>query len=304
MAIGYACLTVNVEHTKLSSCILKNATPDHLRSLIHQNLTALNHIIEYNRQNQIKLFRISSDIIPFGSHPVNQLNWWKEFQTELYELGKAIKDANIRVTMHPGQYTILNSPDSNVVERAVLDLIYHDRFLSSLGMEADSKIILHIGGAYGDKKEALKRFHMNFSLLPEGIKNRLILENDERIYNIEEVLQTARLLGIPAVFDNLHHSINSPMELKSIPQWITECAHTWRKLDGKQKIHYSQQRLDGKPGSHSETIEVKEFICFYDQLEDKNIDIMLEVKDKNVSAVKCIQAVEERVLSLSNLGKD
>lgn len=294
MSIGYACLTVGVENTKMSSCILKNASSEHLRKLILANLCALQNITQYNKKNNIRLFRISSDIIPFGSHPRNQILWWKEFREELAQVGNEIKEANIRVSMHPGQYTVLNSPDSNVVERAVMDLEYHDRFLTALGMGDSSKMILHVGGAYGDKKNSIKRFITNYEKLSKEIKKRLVIENDERIYNIEEVLSISNQIDIPVVFDNLHHQIHPPTKSKSISDWILECSKSWSDQDGIQKVHYSQQKPGAKPGSHSDTIELVDFMNYYNELSDPNIDIMLEVKDKNLSAVKCINEVEKQ----------
>jgi UV DNA damage endonuclease len=292
MAIGYACLTVEVPGTGLVRCILKNAAEEKLRSLILSNLTALDRMIDYNIQNNIKLFRISSDIIPFGSHPVNQVRWWVDYQELLMLLGQKIRNAGIRVSMHPGQYTILNSPDGKVVQNAIQDLEYHDQFLTSIGAEQNGKLVLHIGGVYGDKKKAMSEFQRNYQLLSENIKKRLVIENDDRNYNIEDILQLSAVTGAPAVFDNLHHRINPPAERLEDSGWILRCRETWSKLDGVQKIHYSQQKEGGKRGSHSDTILLSEFLSYYHTLPQVKPDIMLEVKDKNLSAVKCIHAIE------------
>jgi UV DNA damage endonuclease len=97
-------------------------------------------------------------------------------------------------------------------------------------------------------------------------------------------------LQIPVVFDNLHHALN-PSSLSRTPsEWIAACAATWRKRDGTPKIHYSQQAPDKSAGSHSETIHLPTFLRFYKRLPAIGLDIMLEVKDKNRSALKCIQA--------------
>ncbi|MDD3174290.1 MAG: UV DNA damage repair endonuclease UvsE [Herbinix sp.] len=291
MAIGYACLTIGVPNTGLKRCILKNATEENIKRITLANLSALEAIIDYNSENNLKLFRISSDIIPFGSHPINQVRWWEEYQDILSQLGHKIRKAGIRVSMHPGQYTVLNSPDSKVVGNAVKDLEYHERFLTSLGMNANSKLVLHIGGVYGDKITAIKTFLANYRLLSNDIKKRLVIENDDKNYNIEEILQISEKIGAPAIFDNLHHSINPPKEDISDAEWIIRCGKSWTEHDGVQKIHYSQQKADAKPGSHSETILLEEFIKYYSELPYKKIDIMLEVKDKNLSAIKCNNAV-------------
>lgn len=294
MSIGYACLTLGVENTNFKSCILKNATHERLMEIVDYNLNSLENIIDYNIKNNIKLFRISSDIVPFASIPNNTFNWSEIFSDKLKRIGDKVKQNNIRLSMHPGQYTVLNSPNSDVVKRAIADLEYHCDFLDSLGLDSTSKIILHIGGEYGNKKEAMDRFVFNFNYLFTSIKDRLIIENDDKIYNIAEVLEISSKIDIPVVFDNLHYQINSCCEEKSMNYWINECKKTWKQKDGVQKIHYSQQEPLKKAGSHSLTIRINEFMDFYNNLESNDIDIMLEVKDKNLSAIKCINSTSNK----------
>ncbi len=292
MSIGYACLTIGTENTGLTKCKLSSATPQKLRELIASNLTALEAMLDYNIRNRIKLFRISSDLIPFGSHPLNQISWWEEYDPTLRNIGKKIKDHGIRVSMHPGQYTVLNSPDIGVVDKAIKELVYHARILDALQTEESSKLVLHIGGSYGNKKEAMERFIKEFWQLPGEVRRRLILENDEKNYNIQEVLTISEYTGSPVVFDNLHHSLNMPREKKEEQEWIRNCQSTWKEKDGPQKIHYSQQKAGAHPGSHSDTILSGAFLEFYGRLPNPKPDIMLEVKDKNLSALKCIHLTE------------
>lgn len=290
MKIGYACLTVGVNGVKQRTCMMKNASPDMLRSLIKSNLESLDKILDYNIDNNIKLFRISSGIIPFGSHPINTLKWWDEFSDKLKEIGNKALTNGIRLSMHPGQYTVLNSPNESVVLRAIKDLKYHCRFLDSLGVEPEHKIILHVGGIYGDKCVAINRFIKQYRCLDENIRCRLVIENDDRQYTIADVLSISQSEKIPVVFDNLHHQVNSDNNHSDI-EWIEICRNTWKTQDGSQKIHYSQQDRDKRPGSHSSTIDVDKFLQFYNRIDKQDIDIMLEVKDKNLSAIKCINAI-------------
>ena len=288
MSIGYACLAVGVPYTDFRTCVMKNAGEERLMEVTAQNLAALENLIDYNFRNDIRLFRISSDIIPFGSSPVNSLAWWDLFSPVLSRIGDKIRAAGMRVSMHPGQYTVLNSPTEDVVERAVADLAYHAHFLDSLGTGPENKIILHIGGVYGDKDEAIRRFTDRYERLEDAVKRRLVLENDEKSYNICDVLKIARIVGAPAVFDNLHHAIHPCMEAGCERDWIELCKSTWKPMDGRQKIHYSQQEKGKRAGAHCSSIRIDEFLSFYKSVHGENLDIMLEVKDKNLSAVKCI----------------
>lgn len=288
MRIGYACLTIGVENAQQKTCTMKNADGERLSELIRHNLNALETMIDYNIANNIKLFRISSDLIPFASSPVNGLCWWELFREQFQTIGKKIRGSGMRVSMHPGQYTVLNSPDGDVVQRAVWDLEYHAQVLNSLEVDSEHKIILHVGGVYGDKALAVERFGSNYQKLCQSVKDRLVIENDDRSYTVSEVLEVSEKLHIPAVFDNLHHQVNPCAIPGTDMDWINAFKKTWKAADGPQKIHYSQQDPQKKPGAHSATVRIGEFMDFYGKLGRKDLDIMLEVKDKNLSAVKCI----------------
>lgn len=291
MRIGYASITKGVLNTNFRNTTKKYATEAKLTEIIRHNLESLDNIIDYNIKHDIKIFRISSNIIPFGSSDVNTLDWPLLFKDKLTFIGNKLKKHGIRVSMHPGQYAVLNSKREDVVINAIADLDYHAKFLNSLNTDKKSKIILHIGGVYGDKEASIKRFIKNYQRLSSDVCDRLIIENDDVSYNIEEVLFIANKAKIPVVFDNLHHQINQPEKSMRELDWIIEARKTWKEEDGIQKIHYSQQDTNKRAGAHSKTINLEAFLEFIDAI-DFQLDIMLEVKDKNLSANKCINALQ------------
>lgn len=304
MRIGYACLNIGLPNSKISTLRKQGANSEKLRQVIQNNLKSLEAMIDYNQRHKIYLYRISSDLIPFASDKeVNSLDWANEFHQEFQQIGKKIKQGGIRISMHPGQYTVLNSPDVAVVDRAIDDLIYHEQVLTALGADQSSKLVLHIGGGYGDKKAAMDRFVKNYRTLPEAVKNRLIIENDHNIYTIEEVLNISERTGAPVVYDNLHNAVNPSDSEKTDCYWIRKARETWQKEDGLQKVHYSQQSPQGRPGSHTQTIYLAPFLSYYRQVEDLELDVMLEVKDKNLSAVKAILATQASP-NIANLEKE
>lgn len=295
MNIGYACLTIGATNTNYRSCTLKNATNENLTSIIKENLDALNHAIDYNIKHHIKLFRITSDLIPFGSSPANSLHWWDIFSKKFDAIGDKIKKYNMRVSMHPGQYTVLNSPKEDIVNRAIMDLEYHTKVLDSLKVSKENKIILHIGGVYNDKSSAMNRFIHNYEHLSDNVKNRLVIENDDKSYTIEDVLTIGDKLSIPVIYDNLHNYLNPSDRNKTDEYYINLVKPLWKMDDGTQKIHFSMQDPIKKGGSHSKTIEVQTFLEFCKDINRDDIDIMLEVKDKNLSAIKCIQCLNKKL---------
>lgn len=291
--IGYACTPLSIPYSTSNSFMLRNFNEENFKICTRKNLINLRNILQWNIDNGIYLFRISSDIIPFESHIVNRIEWWGMFEDELAEIGAFIRDHQIRVSMHPGQYTVLNSPQEEVVQRALADLEYHCRFLDSLGVDYTNKIVLHVGGVYGDKETALQRFIQNYKRLSSSAKKRLIVENDDKSYTIEDVLRICDCLQIPAVFDNLHHKINScHLEWAQILQHV---AGTWRREDGRIKFHYSDQDSVKKGGAHSKSVVTSNFLDYIARIKEIDADIMLEVKDKELSALKCISALEENL---------
>lgn len=294
MNIGYACITLGIPYLGLRSCVQKNASEENLRALIQHNLTVLERQVEYNIRRGIRLFRISSDLIPFGSSPVNRMPWWEEYEDSFKRIGDKIVAFGMRVSMHPGQYTVLASPSRDVVARAEADLIYHARILEALGTGPACKIVLHVGGVYGDKSAATERFSRHFAGLPDMVRSRLVIENDERSYHIEDVIMLASRLGVPAIYDNLHNAVYSADASQDSAYWVRQASATWRAEDGPQKIHYAQQEPGKKPGAHARRIRLPEFLTFVQALNGLAPDIMLEVKDKDLSAIKCLAALSTK----------
>jgi UV DNA damage endonuclease len=291
--IGYACTPISIPYKTSRSFLLKNFNEDTFNECVASNIKDLMSILQWNIKQGIHMFRISSDIIPFGSHPINHIEWWRTFKEELLECGIFIKANDMRVSMHPGQYTVLNSPREEVVEKSIADLEYHCRFLDAMEVNYQCKIVLHVGGVYGDKHSAMESFISNFEKLSDSLKKRLVIENDDKSYTIEEVLEVCKNIGIPAVFDNLHHQLN-PCSL----EWdeiINRVKGTWKVEDGPIKFHYSDQDIEKKGGAHSKSVITENFLNYMESIKSLDADIMLEVKDKEVSSIKCVCALCEEL---------
>ena len=288
MKIGYACVPLTIDARTSRRLIIKNFNYDNFFVITKANLTDLRLILEHNIKNNIFMFRISSDIIPLGSHEINDIQWQEIFKYELEDTGKFIRENNIRVSMHPGQYTVLNSNSEEVVAKSIKDIEYHTLFLDSLKVDFTNKIVLHIGGVYGDKESAIERFILNFKRLSPQAQKRLIIENDDKSYTVKDVLSISKVLDIPVVFDNLHHLLNSETS-ENLESILKEVALTWKELDGPMKLHYSDSSGSKRAGAHSKFVFTKNFIPYLNEVKDFDPDIMLEVKDKDISAIKCIQ---------------
>ena len=293
MKIGYACIPLTTKARTNRRLLLKNYSEDKLKILIEQNLNDLKAILVHNLKNNIYMFRISSDIIPLASHEINTFAWEIYYKEKLKDIGVFTKANHIRLSMHPGQYTVLNSPSGEVVLRAIKDLEYHCKFLDSLGIDYTNKIILHIGGVYGDKPSAKERFINNFQALNPSIKKRLAIENDEKSFSLDDVLEISKVINIPVIFDNLHNACYGDNSY-SINEIYNKVSATWKAEDGNIKVHYSQQAEGKQKGSHSDTIDTDAFLDYYNKVKEFDPDIMLEVKDKDISAIKCIELLRSQ----------
>jgi UV DNA damage endonuclease len=189
----------------------------------------------------------------------------------------------MRVSMHPGQYTLLSSPDERVTENAVRDLLWHARFLDAMGMDATHRLVIHGGGAYGDKPAAIARWVKRFRALPTLIAKRLLIENDERIYSVDDVVAISAATSVPVVLDTLHHALNPGEQGRSLGDALAAACETWRPEDGPPKVHFSSQALGKRAGAHAEDADLDEFLDFLAVAPERPFDVMLETKGKDRS---------------------
>lgn len=288
MKIGYACQCLNNEIPAQRTCIQKSLTHPLLMDIISHNLYVLDEILEYNHDHHITMFRLSSDLIPFGSSPANTMNWKRIFQPQFQSLGEKARGYKIRLSMHPGQYTLLNTPREDVLDRSIIDLRYHCDILNLLGMDTTNKLILHIGGIYKDKPSAIQRFINVFQTLDKDIQDRLVIENDDRYYTLEDVLYIAKHVHIPVIFDNLHHFLLPSLPNLTLKETLKLVQKTWKKQDGQMKIHYSQQDVTRRKGAHAIYLDGEAFMQFCEAIDFMNIDMMLEVKSKNLAVLQAL----------------
>ena len=271
LRVGYACVNTQLP-SSARTLRLANVTPERLRELIASNLDALETILRWNEAHGIAVFRLTSNLIPFGSHAANELAWWDEFAPRFAELGRLMQGMSI--STHPGQYTVLSSVRPEVVDAAVAELAYHDRLLSAFRLDESHKIVLHAGPP--------ERFAAGFERLTPGAAARLVLENDER-WPLEPVLELAGELGVPVVFDVFHHELAPSFPGERTRDLVLRVSETW---SSRQEVHFSTQAPGKRPGAHADALDVDAFRRFAAVVGDLPLDCVLEVKDKERSALR------------------
>lgn len=287
MKIGYACINTLINCTTNSTFRLKSYSEARLIETIQQNLDCLKKILQWNVENKIYFFRIGSQLIPFASHPVCKFKWQRHFEEDFLKIGNFIKKHGIRVTMHPDQFIVLNSKNQSVVRRSISELEYHCQVLDLMKLPYSAKIVIHVGGVYGEKERSIQRFISNFKKLKPCLKKRLVIENDEKLYSLKDCLFISSQLKVPVIFDSLHHDCLNNKE--SVLSAVQSAARTWKKADGVPIVHYSGQKRNAPCGYHSQTVDLEDFKRFFEQVKDIECDIMLEVKDKEQSALKVLK---------------
>jgi UV DNA damage endonuclease len=295
--LGFVSNALAIDAAPSRTCRLKGASPERLRALIGINLGELEKILHYCDENRVHLYRISSEVVPFASHPVNTLRWWEEFAGTFERLGALIRRMEIRVTMHPGQFTVLNSTNPKVVAASIEEVGWHVRFLDALGTGRSSKVVLHVGGGFGDKPAALARFASVVADLPESYRARIVVENDERVYSVEDVLEVSARTGLPMIFDNLHDAVHSG-RLDGASRYLADVFATWKVEDGPPKMHISTQAEGGRPGAHAEFIGPDDLIRVLEAAPaGRPFDAMLEAKQKDRALLRLREELRARGVS-------
>lgn len=291
--LGFVASVLSENLSTSRTCRLRNATPGRLRELTAANLAALQSVIAFLGSRRIRLYRISSNLIPYASHAVNEIPWWEEHAATFRRLGARLRARDIRVSTHPGQFTVLNSPAPATVRAAIAELVYQAKLLDALGTGSSSKMVVHIGGLYGGSvRLAMDRFVAAADGLPGAVRRRLVVENDDRLFDADEALQVGRRAGIPVVFDWLHHKANRCA--RPIAEVLPEIFDTWSVADGRPKIHLSSQAPGAPAGAHADYVRAADLLAFMDVAPPCPFDCMLEAKQKDRALLRLRAQLERR----------
>jgi UV DNA damage endonuclease len=290
MNLGYACINMSMgKKVGTNRTMVKRTFQakglDYVSELALLNAKDIIKILEWNRMNGIKFFRLSSALIPWGDNiDLTQLKDYKEIKSELKKAGDFAKYWGIRITSHPGPFVVLVSPKENVVAAAIADLELHGKVFDMMGLSKTpyNKINIHCNGVYGDKIAAMDRFCKNFKKLSNSVRSRLTIENDDKasMYSVCDLMYIHERIGIPIVFDYHHYKFCSGV--LSEDEALEVAASTWPR-GITPVVHYSESKEGSKPQAHSDYIK---------QLPNTygiNVDIMVEAKAKELAILPFIK---------------
>lgn len=292
--LGYVSISKTIEsyvsqHTITYTNYQKDNDKIKLDDIIKNNLDSLYEILTYNIKNNIHFYRISSNLIPLATKKEVTLDYINSYVEYYKKIAKIIKENNLRVDMHPSNYCVLNSTREEVVNASIDILNYHYELLNKLKVN-NKLIILHIGSSTFGKKNSLSRFINNFRKLPKHLQGIIAIENDDKIFDVEDCLYLSETLKIPFVLDYHHFKCNNNGE--NIEKYLDRIIKTWK--NSNPKMHFSSPKTKKDYRSHNDYIDSTEFIKFMSVLSKttKNIDIMIEAKAKDEALFRLIRELK------------
>lgn len=303
--LGYACINMTLGKDAMvnKGCIAKTFREkgyEYVKTLAESNLKSVIKILEWNYENNIKLYRMSSDMFPQMTNPEfkNESGYsysLEPFQPYLTRIGELADRYEQRLTFHPGQYNQIGAVNEDVFQKTVIDLSLHAEILDRMNRDRDSVIVVHGGGVYGNKEKTIDRWVENFYRLPENVKDRLVIENCERGYNYKDMMKISKRIHRPVVFDTHHHDCYNIVvrKLSDPSRFIDKIIKRWKKAGVKPKFHISEQAPGKRVGAHSDYVET---IPDYLLNLDCDIDIMIEAKCKELAVQKLQFLMKDSIL--------
>lgn len=283
----------SVTFTNYSKILSEEKRLEKLKAVTLSNLNDLQTILKYNIKNNIHFYRITSALIPLVTHP--EVGYWGHrelFDKDFKNIGKIIRESNMRVDTHPDEFNVINSNNPKVVENTLINLMRQVEWFEDMNYK-EGKMVIHVGGATGGKEVAIERFIKNFSSFPKELRSRLIIENDDKTYTAKETLELCKILNIPMVLDVHHHNCNNNGE--NLEGLLEDIFNTWNNEKLPPKLHFSSPRSGEIDRKHADFINPYDFINFLEIAKkfNKDFDIMLECKEKDVALFKLVKDIKE-----------
>jgi len=237
--------------------------------------------------NNIKVFRMTSNMLPLFEFNQELIERDELLHKKFQKLGKLFLDNNIRVTTHPGQFTILNSNEDRVIQNSIKELEYHAWMFDIMGFERSPYYAINIHGGKRDNFDKLVETINN--KLPHNVRSRLTLENDERCFSVKQLVEVFKYTGIPVVFDSHHFVFNE--DGMNMVEAFNQSYDTWMACDVKPLQHISNTEPELKDGNFSDRRKHSWSIHYIPKpqhigLTYDMIDVDVEAKGKNIALLK------------------
>jgi UV DNA damage endonuclease len=266
---------------------------------LSRSLELLDAVFDYLDRHDLRVYRLSSNTIPYGTHPeLPQFDYRRQIEecaAQLAALAEKAAAYGLRLSTHPGQYAVVNAPDAEVRRKALLDIEQDALLLEALGQGNEAAVVVHVGGAYGEKQAALDRWARAYDDLTERARRYLAVENDETSFDIADVLGLHRRTGTRVVFDHHHHRCNPSPELPDVAGALAAAYATW-PAGARPKAHISSPRTELRSVGRGRKLRLlpplldqhADFVHPWDvadllRLSPGPLDLMVEAKAKDLA---------------------
>ncbi|KQR72970.1 UV DNA damage repair endonuclease UvsE [Rhizobium sp. Leaf341] len=280
----------------------RHANAPHLKI----SLSYVDAILDHLDRHDIRMYRMSSDLAPYATHPDLPAfhGMVRESRSELQAIGAKARELDIRLSFHPSQYVVLNSPDPELVAKSVLDLASQADMLDLMELGPEAVMVIHVGGTYGDVETSRARWVETWKTLPEPVRRRLVLEHDDLRFSAADVLWIHEHTGVRLIFDHQHFWCLNP-ERADMRATLEAILRTWP--EGQQpKLHFSSPRTELREQvvvdkttrkktvrhvapvftGHADFCNPFEFATFMRIAEGLDFDVMLEAKAKDLALLR------------------
>jgi UV DNA damage endonuclease len=298
--LGLCCINNTLRKNKKSeifcsrTCTRARFSVEKAQQLATQNAKDIIPILEYNRQHNIRHFRLSSDLLPHFTDSETERYSMDFLDEHLQRAGEFARQHNQRIDMHPGQFCVVGAKQQAIFDKTVEDLVMHATILDKMGIDDSGILCVHGGGTYGDRESAKRRWIDNFDDLPRCVKQRICIENCEKSYSVRDCLDIAQACKIPVILDSHHYNCWNHYHPDSVQEEVEdmmpEIIATWQNRQCTVPVmHVSEQKDNSPIGSHHDFVQtIPSYMLGVPEKYDTDLSIEVEAKAKE-AAVALLQ---------------
>lgn len=301
--LGYVAMSVVLKNCSPSQTMTyatfknlddQDAALRRLERIAQSNLSNCLRLLKHNLAHDIHFFRLSSRLVPLATHEaLKGWNYISSIKDDLAKIGAFTEKHRMRIDFHPDHFVVLNSPKIDILKSSIRTLKLHLFLLKGMKINPSHRCVLHVGGMYKDKEKALEQFVENWGNIPVNIQNMIMLENDDKSFNLQDTLYLCEKLALPFVFDIHHHFANHD-DIEWAPFW-NRIVQTWSHSQFPVKMHISSPKSTQRFRDHADYIDVEMFLSFLREIKGSvpQIDCMIEAKRKDETLFKLMERLKQ-----------
>lgn len=300
--LGYVAMSVHLQNCSPSQTMTyahfqrladREAAIRKLEQIAKSNLDNCLRLLKHNAAHDIAFFRLSSRLVPLATHEaLADWDYYPPLKPRLHELGQFAAARRMRLDFHPDHFVLINSPQKEVLQQSIRTLRLHYRLLQGMNIPPQHRCVLHVGGYYGQRELALERFVSNWASVPSALQRMIMLENDDRSFDLQDTLYVCEKLGIPLVFD-YHHHLAHHQHVAWEDDW-ERVVRSWQDSPLPLKMHISSPKSERQFRHHADYVDAALFWRFLQQIKGSvaRIDCMIEAKQKDDALFRLMEELK------------